>query len=40
MLYFGSARTILQDVKRELPSGTFRAMLRQLGLSLQDLEKR
>jgi mRNA interferase HicA len=23
MLYFGNARTILQDVKRELPSGNF-----------------
>jgi mRNA interferase HicA len=40
MLYFGNARTILQDVKRELPSGTFRAMLRQLGLTPQDLEER
>ncbi len=40
MLYFGNARTILQDVKRELPSGTFRAMLRQLGLTPEDLEER
>ncbi len=39
-LYFGSARTILQDLKRELPDGTVRAMLRQLGLSPRDLEER
>jgi mRNA interferase HicA len=39
-LYFGSARTILQDLKRELPNGTVRAMLRQLGLSPRDLDER
>jgi malonyl CoA-acyl carrier protein transacylase len=38
-LYFGEARTIIQDLKRELPSGTFRAMLRQLGLSPADLDQ-
>ena len=36
-LYYGSARTIVQDLKRELPTGTLHAMLRQLGLTLQDL---
>ena len=39
-LYFGSARTILQDLKRELPEGTVRAMLRQLDLSPRDLDER
>lgn len=38
MLYFGSERTVLQDLKRELPDGTLRAMLRQLGLKPTDLE--
>ena len=36
-LYYGSARTIVQDLKRELPTGTLHAMLEQLGLSLSDL---
>lgn len=36
-LYYGSARTIVQDLKRELPTGTLHAMLRQLGLSPEDL---
>jgi mRNA interferase HicA len=40
VLYFGSARTVLQDLKRELPDGTVRAMLRQLGLSPRNLEER
>jgi len=37
-LYFGGSRTILQDLKKELPLGTLHAMLRQLGLTLQDFE--
>ncbi len=37
-LYYGEARTVMQDVKRELPTGTFRAMLDQLGLSATDLD--
>jgi mRNA interferase HicA len=37
-LYFGAGRTILQDLKRELPTGTLHAMLKQLGLTLDDLE--
>jgi mRNA interferase HicA len=38
-LYYGNARTIIQDLKKELPEGTFRAMLRQLGLTPKDLEE-
>ena len=38
-LYYGSTgRAILQDLKKELPAGTFHAMLRQLGLTLDDLQ--
>ena len=37
-LYFGASRTILQDLKKELPAGTLHAMLRQLGLTVKDLE--
>jgi mRNA interferase HicA len=37
-LYFGSSRTILQDLKKELPPGTLHAMLRQLGLTMKDFE--
>lgn len=36
-LCFGAARTIVQDIKKELPTGTLHAMLEQLGLSLADL---
>ena len=35
-LYFGGSRTILQDLKKELPAGTLHAMLRQLGLTMKD----
>ena len=37
-LYFGNSRTILQDLKKEMPLGTLHAMLRQLGLTLKDFE--
>ena len=37
-LYFGGSRTIVQNLKKELPSGTLHAMLRQLGLTIKDLE--
>lgn len=37
-LYFGRSRTVLQDLKKELPLGTLHAMLRQLGLTLKDFE--
>jgi len=36
-LYYGSARTIVQHMKRELPTGTFHAMVKQLGLTAEDL---
>ena len=38
VLYFGGSRTIVQDLKKELPSGTLHAMLRQIGLTVTDLE--
>ncbi len=38
-LYFGSARTVVQDLKRELPAGTLHAMLDQLGLTLAELHQ-
>jgi mRNA interferase HicA len=38
-LYYGATgRAILQDLKRELPNGTLHAMLKQLGLTLDDLQ--
>lgn len=36
-LYYGAARTVVQNVKKELPTGTLHAMLEQLGLTLTDL---
>lgn len=39
-LYYGAARTILQDLKRELPVRTAHAMLSHLGISRKDLEER
>ena len=36
-LYFGSRLTIVRDPKDELKTGTLHAMLRQLGLTLDDL---
>ena len=32
-LYYGGGRTTVQDRKRELPTGTLHAMLRQLGIA-------
>jgi mRNA interferase HicA len=34
-LYYGERRTTVQDRKRELPTGTFHAMLRQLGITTE-----
>jgi len=34
-LYYGSGRTTVQDRKRELPTGTLHAMLRQLGIAIE-----
>jgi mRNA interferase HicA len=37
-LYFGSSFTIVRDLKDELKTGTLHAMLKQLGLTLKDIE--
>lgn len=37
-LYFGDRFTVVRDLKDELKTGTLHAMLKQLGLSLGDLE--
>lgn len=37
-LYFGNKRTIVRNPKDELKKGTFNAMLKQLGLTLQDIQ--
>ncbi len=39
ILYFGKRMTVVRDLKDELKTGTLHAMLKQLGLTLQDLEK-
>jgi mRNA interferase HicA len=38
-LYFGERLTVVRDLKDEIKTGTLHAMLKQLGLTLQDLEK-
>lgn len=37
-LYFGGSFTIVRDLKDELKTGTLHAMLKQLGLTLKDIE--
>ncbi len=37
-LYFGSHFTVIRDLKDELRTGTLHAMLKQLGLRLEDVE--
>ncbi len=37
-LYFGSSFTVVRDLKDELKTGTLHAMLKQLGLTLKDIE--
>jgi mRNA interferase HicA len=37
-LYFGGSFTVVRDLKDELKTGTLHAMLKQLGLTLKDLE--
>ena len=37
-LYFGDRRTVVRNLKDELKKGTLHAMLKQLGLRLEDLE--
>jgi predicted RNA binding protein YcfA (HicA-like mRNA interferase family) len=39
VLYFGSAFTIVQDMKREVKTGMLDGMLKQLGLTAKDLEE-
>lgn len=39
LLYFGNSRTVVPDPKAELKSGTLHAMLKQLGLTLRDLNQ-
>jgi len=36
-LYFGTAHTVVRNPKDELKSGTFNAMLKQLGLIKDDI---
>ncbi|HVR98861.1 MAG TPA: type II toxin-antitoxin system HicA family toxin [Thermoanaerobaculia bacterium] len=38
-LYFGARFTMVRNLKEELKTGTLHAMLKQLGLSLQDLDE-
>lgn len=38
-LYFGERRTVIRNLKDELKTGTLHAMLDQLGLRLEDLER-
>ena len=37
-LYFGDHRTIIRNPKDELKTGTYHAMLKQLGISEKDLK--
>ena len=37
-LYFGTSFTVVRDLKDELKTGTLHAMLKQLGLTLKDIE--
>jgi mRNA interferase HicA len=37
-LYFGERKTIIRDPKAELKTGTYYAMLKQLGISEKDLK--
>jgi mRNA interferase HicA len=39
MLYYGDRRTVVRNPKDELKTGTYHAMLRQLGLNEQDLQE-
>jgi mRNA interferase HicA len=38
-LYFGSRFTVIRNLKDELKTGTLHAMLKQLGLTLEDLDE-
>ena len=39
LLYFGDRFTVVRDLKDEIKTGTFHAMLKQLGLTSQDLDE-
>ncbi|MFL6199317.1 MAG: type II toxin-antitoxin system HicA family toxin [Thermoanaerobaculia bacterium] len=39
MLYFGSRFTVLRNLKDEVKTGTLHAMLKQLGLTLEDFDE-
>lgn len=39
LLYYGTHRTVVRNPKDELKTGTLHAMLEQLGLDRQDLNK-
>jgi mRNA interferase HicA len=39
VLYFGSSFTIVQDMKREVKTGMLHGMLKQLGLTMKDLQE-
>ncbi len=39
LLYFGARFTVVRNLKDELKTGTLHAMLKQLGLSRQDLDE-
>jgi mRNA interferase HicA len=38
LCYFGDKRTVVRNLKDELKTGTFHAMLKQLGIKDSDLE--
>ncbi len=38
VLYYGSRRTTIQDLKRDIPPGTLNAMIRQIGLRKKDYQ--
>lgn len=39
-LYYGGRHTVVRSLKDELKTGTLHAMLRQLGLRIEDLDNR
>jgi mRNA interferase HicA len=39
LLYFGDHRTVIPNAKDELKTGTLQTILKQLGLTVQDLQE-
>lgn len=39
LLYFGARFTVVRNLKDEIKTGTLHALLKQLGLSLRDLDE-